>query len=141
MNLNHELEVSDKPIEADIKVLESGLTESLPKNVESRDYKHLSIFIRNENGKIIAGLEGGTYWQWLNIRLLWVANKLRGNGIGNRLVQRAEEIAKNRGCHASVVDTFSFQAQIFYEKLGYVVFGTLKNFPKGHQRIYLSKTL
>jgi hypothetical protein len=35
----------------------------------------------------------------------------------------------------------SFQAQPFYEKLGFSVFGTLDDLPVGHQRIFLKKNL
>jgi hypothetical protein len=40
-----------------------------------------------------------------------------------------------------VLDTFSFQARGFYEKLGYCVFGTLDDYPPGHSRFYLTKRL
>ncbi|MDB5536981.1 MAG: Acetyltransferase family protein, partial [Devosia sp.] len=39
------------------------------------------------------------------------------------------------------LDTFSFQARPFYEKLGYSVFGTIPDYPPGGARYFLSKTL
>ena len=39
------------------------------------------------------------------------------------------------------LDTFSFQARRFYEKLGYVVFGELPDYPAGHSRYFLQKRL
>jgi hypothetical protein len=39
------------------------------------------------------------------------------------------------------LDTFSFQAPGFYQKLGYRVFGELVDFPPGHTRQYLTKRL
>lgn len=41
----------------------------------------------------------------------------------------------------AIVDTFDFQAEEFYIKNGYDVIGEIKNFPKGHRRIYFSKVL
>jgi hypothetical protein len=35
----------------------------------------------------------------------------------------------------------SFQAQPFYEKQGYTVFGVLEDLPDGHKRIFLKKDL
>jgi len=35
------------------------------------------------------------------------------------------------------LDTYSFQALEFYERLGYAVFGTLDNYPPGQKRIFL----
>jgi ribosomal protein S18 acetylase RimI-like enzyme len=98
------------------------------------------VFVR-ENGRILAGLYGATYWDWLHIKLLWVDKSLRGQGIGQRLMQMAEAEAVQRGCHAALVDTHSFQAEGFYARLGYEVFGRLEDFPLGHQRIYLQKRL
>jgi hypothetical protein len=37
------------------------------------------------------------------------------------------------------LDTFSFQARPFYEKLGYEVFGQLEDYPRGHSRYFLQK--
>jgi ribosomal protein S18 acetylase RimI-like enzyme len=56
-------------------------------------------------------------------------------------MKKAEEIAANRGCLGIRLDTFSFQAPGFYEKLGYRIFGRLANHPKGHERIYYFKEL
>ncbi|MGC6728099.1 hypothetical protein ACP0GO_26835, partial [Escherichia coli] len=39
------------------------------------------------------------------------------------------------------LDTYSFQARGFYEKLGYTVFGTIDDFPPGHQRFFGRKRL
>jgi hypothetical protein len=43
-------------------------------------------------------------------------------------MKRAELYAVERGCTDALLDTFSFQARPFYEKLGYRVFGMLERF-------------
>jgi GNAT superfamily N-acetyltransferase len=53
----------------------------------------------------------------------------------------AEAEALRRGCHAASLDTYSFQARGFYERLGYSVFGIIDDCPPGHSRIYLIKRL
>ena len=73
-------------------------------------------------------------------RLPWP--RLRGGrGFGRELMKRAELYAVERGCTDAYLDTFSFQARPFYEKLGYRVFGTLENHPAGHQRYFMTKQL
>jgi hypothetical protein len=52
-----------------------------------------------------------------------------------------EAEAIRRGCHSAYLDTFSYQSRPFYEKLGYEVFGTLDDYPRGHQRFYMRKRL
>lgn len=53
----------------------------------------------------------------------------------------AEEEAVRRGCLGAWLDTFSFQARGFYERLGYSVFGVIEGYPPGHSRFFLKKTL
>ncbi len=56
-------------------------------------------------------------------------------------MKAAEEEARLRGCVYAQVDTASFQARPFYEKLGYFVRFQLEEYPRVHQRFYLTKTL
>jgi len=73
--------------------------------------------------------------------VVWVDEKFRRQRLGTQLVRAMESEALQRGCHAAYLDTFSYQAKPFYEKLGYEVFGTLDDYPLGHQRFYMRKTL
>jgi len=66
---------------------------------------------------------------------------MRGAGLGRRLIKQAEEEAVRRGCRGVWLDTFSWQARGFYEKLGYSVFGTIDDYPPGHQRFFLKKVI
>jgi GNAT superfamily N-acetyltransferase len=72
---------------------------------------------------------------------MWIKEELRGCGYGHKLLLAAEQEARQRGARNAYLDTFSFQAPDFYKKHGYQVFGVLKDFPDGHQRIYLTKQL
>jgi len=88
----------------------------------------------------VAGLAGETYGGWLFIKYLWVHDDLRSLGFGRELMARAEERALERGCHSAWLDTFSFQARGFYEKLGYEEFGIL-DYPPNHKRHFIKKPL
>jgi GNAT superfamily N-acetyltransferase len=76
----------------------------------------------------------------LRIDRLVVAEAMRGTGLGRQTMSLAEDEAQRRGCRGAWLDTYSFQARRFYERLGYTVFGTLADYPPGHSRIFLSKT-
>lgn len=101
----------------------------------------VSIVRRDNNGKVVAGLTGNTFWNWLHVGTLWVDDALRGQGIGSALMQVAEEEAKKRGCVGAFVWTESFQGKGFYPKLGYKEFVVMDDFPIGHQRIGFMKSL
>lgn len=95
----------------------------------------------SETGEIAGGLWGSTSYGWLHVDMLIVPETLRHQGIGTELMRRAEAEAVTRGCSGSYLDTFSFQARGFYERLGYSVFGTLEDHPPGHSRFFLKKLL
>jgi GNAT superfamily N-acetyltransferase len=101
----------------------------------------LTLVLRDDAGRIVGGAIGETNWGWLHVRVLAVSQDLRGRGWGSRLMREMEGLALDRGCHHAWVDTFSFQARPFYERLGYGVFGTLPNYPGEQERYFLSRTL
>jgi GNAT superfamily N-acetyltransferase len=92
-----------------------------------------------DTGKTIGGLWGRTSWSWLFIELLFVPESYRGTGIGASLIRQAEAEAISRGCTGVWLDTYSFQARGFYERLGYTLFGTIEDYPPGHNRFFFKK--
>jgi ribosomal protein S18 acetylase RimI-like enzyme len=99
----------------------------------------LWVFARDDTGKVQGGLRGQTYWSWCVIDVLAVAEAYRGQGIGSRLLVKAEEIARSRGCVGIRLDTTSFQAPDFYRRHGYVEFGRIDDYPPGHARVWFMK--
>ena len=80
-------------------------------------------------------------FEWLFVNWLWVADAYRKQGAGSQLMAGAEAVARTHGCRAAYLDTFTFQAPKFYERLGYREFGRLDDFPPGYSRIWFSKAL
>jgi GNAT superfamily N-acetyltransferase len=103
-------------------------------------HQPLTLTVRHR-GKIVGGLAAETYFGWMFVSLLWIEAKHRRAGVGRSLIERAETEARARGVNCVYLDTFSFQAPGFYQKLGYRQFGQLDEFPKGHSRFWLTKTL
>jgi GNAT superfamily N-acetyltransferase len=101
----------------------------------------LAIVVRDDSGQISAGVYGWTWGGCCEIRFLWVHPVLRGQGYGRDLLQAAEQEAWRRGCTQMVLDTHSFQAPEFYEKLGYEIVGVVDEYPRGHKKYYLKKRL
>jgi GNAT superfamily N-acetyltransferase len=104
-------------------------------------WKRFAVSVRDEAGTINGGVVGYTLWNWCFIELVWLDEALRGTGLGTELMARAEAVAAKRGARHVYLDTFSFQGDGFYQKLGYEVFGELGDFPPGHRRIWLKKDL
>lgn len=133
------LTIEDDPAPEDVQSLIGGLIAYNTSMAEPENYRPLTIFLRDERGQIVGGLNGYTNWGWLFIGHLWLSETVRGKDYGTRLVLAAEQEAVSRGCRHAHLDTFSFQARGFYEKLGYEVFGALEDYPAGHTRFYLRK--
>lgn len=104
----------------------------------------IPIFLsaRDEQGKIIGGLEGMMIHKWLRINIMAVCPSCRRKGVGTTLVTRAEALAIENDCHYSFVDTMSFQAPEFYQHLYYDIVGRIPDWDShGHDKIYLTKNL
>ena len=101
----------------------------------------LVVPIRDGTGAVIGGLWAVSLFRWLHLEMLFVPEPMRGRGIGAALICAAEAEARNRGCLGIYVDTFSFQAAPFYEKMGFSTFGVLDDCPPGHSRLFLHKRL
>ena len=101
----------------------------------------LVLSARDAEDELIGGLVGTSFWNGVFIDLLWVREAHRGGGVGRSLMVRAESEVRSRGCTLAYLNTFSFQAPGFYEKLGYRALGSLKELPVGHARTWYSKCL
>jgi GNAT superfamily N-acetyltransferase len=93
-----------------------------------------------DDGTLAGGLTAYPVQGWLFIKLLGVVEDQRGKGIGRALLERAEDFARAKGLGGVYLDTFDFQAPVFYERLGYIECGRLPVIRGGRQRIWLAKT-
>lgn len=127
--------------EEELVKIRAGMQRHTESHVPWESDKELNILARDDDGRIVGACLGKTGNGWLYVGLLWVDDTCRGQDVGTTLMFRAEEEARRRGCYAAHLNTFSFEARPFYEKLGYQLFGTLNDFPRGHTRYFLTKRL
>ena len=110
-------------------------------NREPSKSEPLNIYLEDEQGNLVAGMVAETFGNWLEIEYLYVSDDLRGQGIGSKILETAENESRNRGCKYSFVDTFNFQAPKFYKKHGYKEVFALKEYPYTGERYYYTKEL
>ncbi|MGC9460940.1 GNAT family N-acetyltransferase [Vibrio genomosp. F10] len=101
--------------------------------------ERLNWTAQDEHGTLIAALTADLLWDWLYIDELWVDESCRGTGLGKQLMNKAEEFAKAQDLSGLWLWTQSWQAPVFYERLGFEEFTRFENFPTGHSRIGLRK--
>jgi GNAT superfamily N-acetyltransferase len=129
------------PEAADIAAVRDGLEAYNLAFAPPGDYQPLTLLVRDATGAVAGGLLGATYWRWLYVEILWLAEGARRLGLGSQLLAQAERAAIERGCHGVHLDTMDFQALPFYERHGYMIFGVLDDLPRGHKRYFLKKQL
>lgn len=135
------LTIETNPKPADLQFLEDRINEYNITVTGYDDFQWLAIFVRDPAHSLIAGLSGFTWGKSCKILFLWVQPDIRGQDYGTTLLQTAEAEALRRGCHTVVLDTHSFQAPAFYEKLGYTLVGVYTDSPYQHKQFFFQKHL
>jgi GNAT superfamily N-acetyltransferase len=130
-----------EPTPDDVQYLEDRLYEFNSAVTGIGDGEWLALLIRDESGRIVAGICGNTWGGTCEIRQFWVEESQRQRGLGTKLFLAAEQEARRRGCTQIVLTTFSFQAPAFYERNGFEVVATIENHPCGHKNILMRKRL
>ena len=128
---------SKEVMEAAIAVLRSHTLKSGGVVTEEKAFSILAYV----EERIVGGLIGKVFWNWLYADLVWVDEEFRGQGIGSVVMRRAEERAIEMKLTAIYLWTESWQAPAFYSKLGYKQFVELRDFPPGHIRLGFHKYL
>lgn len=129
------------PDTATVAAFEDGLGQYNRAHAGHNNALPLWLIARNKKGAVQAGIKAISYFNWMFVDWLWVAEEHRGKDYGTQLMAQLEAVARERGCVGVFLDTFTFQAPAFYTKLGYKEFGRVPNFPPGFERIYFTKTL
>jgi len=134
-------EITDIIKDQDREAIFQGLLEYNLARIEDKNPKDLGIYFQDGTGKKLAGLIGDTHGNWLTVKYLWVSEELRRKSIGSQILKQAEETARERGCKYVFLDTFSFQAPVFYKKHGYKEVFALEEYPVTGKRYYFTKTI
>ncbi|RMN95808.1 GCN5-related N-acetyltransferase [Pseudomonas cannabina] len=136
------IDVNTNPTEEDrLAILEPLKRFNADQAGDGRSEK-VAMFIRDdETGEVVGGLHARLLFEWLFIDLLVVPEQARGQGMGSRLMQMAEDLAVEKACVGIWLDTFDFQAPDFYRRHGYTEFGQIDDYPRGHKRFFFQKRL
>src|SRR6476659_2805315 len=97
--------VETRPDPVDVQFLEDKINAFNIATTGIDDAELLAILVRDEAGAVVAGIFGWTWGGCCEIRYLWVAAELRGQGHGSRLLETAEHEAHARGCAQLILDT------------------------------------
>lgn len=116
--LSRNWSVEDAPVERDIAALSSAVTQFGRSEAAGGDPRPIACFLR-EDGEIIAGACGRTEFNRLFVDYLWVADGMRGRGLGTEALLCVERAASERGVRDSLIETLSDRTVNLYQRLGY----------------------
>jgi len=131
----------EEPSRDDLDALKNAIDAFNYETTGFRDGRYLTAFVRDDDGRMIAGLSGFTWGGYAKVEFLWIADPHRRAGLGRRLLTAAEDEARSRGCAMIVLDTHDFQAPGFYAKLGYEACGRVEGTPLGSGQTWFKKSL
>lgn len=119
-----------------------AINHSIVPPEEDGENEDIVFKIADDEGNTIAGciLIIGS-WKIAELDIIWVDEKYRRKGLGSALIREAEKAARENGCYVMILGTFDFQARPLYEKHGYSLCGTVRDFPRGHENYTLIKRL
>ncbi|HTQ98951.1 MAG TPA: GNAT family N-acetyltransferase [Candidatus Acidoferrum sp.] len=136
------IEITYSPSQEEISVIYGGLVEFNAPHFPDLKEKKIASFVRNGDGEIIGGLSGVILFTSLYLNYFWLSESIRLLGYGSKLLAALELEAANDGLKNIFVDTYSFQAPVFYEKCGFKEVGRYANYPKeGVDKIFYAKQL
>lgn len=138
--MNLRMEFLDTSLGDDENIIRQGLKKHTQEQMISDTRQH-NVLVRDESGRIVAGMRANMMGQSLHIKLLWVDDVLRGQSYGRKIMEMTEQEAIKRGAKVSFVDTAAYQASDFYKKCGYDVVVVVNEYYDGHDRIFLKKAL
>jgi ribosomal protein S18 acetylase RimI-like enzyme len=139
--MNYQISYEQDPKPEDIQLLNDGISDEAKQKKGMQPLGFYAFFVRDQNEKIVGGCNTCHLYGCLYIDQLWLNISLRGKGYGKQLMQKAENLAKEIGCHFMAVNTFDWEALDFYKKLGFYVEFERKGFDKNSVFYFLRKEL
>lgn len=101
------------------------------KEIPSNDERKYKNFIVYDDETLVGGAIGFIEYNWYFLDKLYVNENYRNKKIGKLLINNIEKYAIENTLVGVRVGTWDFQAINFYKKMGYTVFGELKDCPVG----------
>lgn len=98
-------------------------------------------FVAYDDNKLIGGAIGFIKYDWYFLDMLYIDEKYRKGKIGTSLINELENFAFKKKLIGIRTDTWDFQAKEFYEKMGFNLFGELKDCPLGTINYFFEKKL
>ena len=141
MDAPYRFVVEDSPDPADLALLEDHVVAAAIAAAGVGDDREFGIFVRDDEGQILAGISGLVWGACCELQAMWVHSSLRGRGLARELMTAAEDEARRRGCDLVEFRAYDLLAHGLYERLGYETVGVIEGHPAGSAARWYRKDL
>ena len=107
-------------------------------------YNELSdpvVFVAMDADVLAGAIVVAKFWGALHVKYVYVDDAYRGQGLATRLMKQAFAYGRENKCLFAFVETMSFQALGFYQKMGFYLEFTRSGYIHGTSFHYLRKDL
>ncbi len=108
---------------------------------EYPEVQPIRLNARAQDGRVVGGLRGFVFLNWLRVEVLFVDEDSRGTGIGSSLLLDAERLAREHGAQNAAVESFEWQAPGFYQSHGYAEVARMEGYANGYYLAIMRKAL
>jgi GNAT superfamily N-acetyltransferase len=124
------------------KYFEHSITTEANKKFGLKKIKQIILKAVNKKGIILGGLIAYDFYGTLQIDVLWIEENHRSKGIGKLLLEKAEQIAKEKSLNQINVSTMEcWNAVNFYKKFGFKVEFIRDGFDNKLKQYFLTKKI
>lgn len=128
------------PQETTTTTLEQGLLGEIAKYTPLT-FDTVAVFLRRDDPQrtVVGGMIGLFYWDWLDLRQMWIDAPYRRQGWGTQLLARMNVLVNERGALGITTDVADFQALGFFQHHGFDLVATMPDSPAGYQHHFIER--
>ena len=138
---SYRLVVEESPDPGDLALLEERVAAAAIEAAGSGPEQEFAVFVRNDDGRILAGISGIVWGGYCELQAMWVDQAVRGRGLARALMAAAEDEARQRGAALVAFHAYDLLARGLYERLGYDTVGVIEGAPAGSAARWFRKNL
>lgn len=123
------------------KIIFDGFKEHAIEKTGQDGFGRSIAFAVLKRGEYVGAVVVRAFWGALHVKNMWVHKDSRGKGVGRYLLNQALAYGEKEKHPFAFVETMSFQALEFYQKMGFVLEYTRGGYAQNISFHYLRKDL
>lgn len=136
-------EIKLQPLSNEFKrqIYEGFSRHAIAKIGHDEKFDAVAFIASNEKSSFIGAVVVELFWGALHVKYVYVEDEYRDCGIATKLLEHALSYGRDNQCPFAFVETMSFQALGFYEKMGFELEFTRSGYKHNTSFHYLCKNL